>query len=248
MKNKVIFGNWKMNGTNADIKAFLKTVDKKAKNDKVIAGLAVPFTALETAIKKAKNIKIAAENVHWAENGAYTGEVSIPMLQELGVEYVVIGHSERREMFGETDEAVNKKALALLKAGMVPILCCGETLETYENKKTNKFVSDQIKKGFKDISAEDAKKVIVAYEPIWAIGTGKTATPEIAQDVCATIRETLGKVYNKTIAKEIAIQYGGSVKPANIKDLMKQKDIDGALVGGASLIAEDYLELINYNK
>ncbi|ATG97597.1 triose-phosphate isomerase [Mesoplasma lactucae] len=248
MKDKFIYGNWKMNGTNADVKAFLKAVDKKSKNEGVRAGLAVPYTALETAVKKAKNIDIIAENVCWAESGAYTGEISIPMLQEIGVKGAIIGHSERRQMFGETDETVNLKAKALLNADMITVICCGETLETYEAGKTNTFVANQIKKAFKDIPAEQARKAIVAYEPIWAIGTGKTATPEIAQDVCAMIRDTLGKIYNKTVAKDIVIQYGGSVKPANVKDLMKQKDIDGALVGGASMVAEDYIELINFNK
>jgi triosephosphate isomerase len=173
------------------------------------------------------------------------GEISIPMLQDLKVTHVVIGHSERREMFNETNETVNLKAKALLAANMTPILCCGETLETYEAGKTNEWVKEQITAGFAGISADDAKKVVIAYEPIWAIGTGKVATPEIAQEVCKTVREVIKGLYNDSVANEILIQYGGSVKPENIKDILAQADIDGALVGGASLEPKSYLDLIN---
>ncbi|PPE04101.1 triose-phosphate isomerase [Williamsoniiplasma lucivorax] len=247
MRKKIIFGNWKMNGTNTEVKAFLKLVDKKVKNTDVVAGLGLPFTALQTGVKKAKNVKIAAENVHFHQNGAYTGEVSIAMLQEIGVGYVIIGHSERREMFNETDQSVNAKAIALLANNMTPIICCGETLATKEAGNTVKFVNAQIKAAYKTISKEDAVKTIIAYEPIWAIGTGKTATAQDAQDVCKAIRQNLAKIYDKPTAEQMIIQYGGSVKPANIKELMEQQDIDGALVGGASLVAEDYIALINYN-
>jgi len=244
MRKKVIFGNWKMNGTNSQVEEFLATVDNQVHNDQIIAGLAVPYTSLATATKLAKNVKIAAENVHFAENGAYTGEISIPMLKELNVEWVIIGHSERREMFGETDETVNKKAHALLTANMTPIICCGETLETYEAQKTNEFVSEQIKKAYAGIDQANAIKTVIAYEPIWAIGTGKTATPEIAQNVCKMIRDTLASIYDQQTADQIAIQYGGSVKPDNIQQILSQPDIDGALVGGASLVANDYLALV----
>ncbi|AVN63885.1 triose-phosphate isomerase [Mesoplasma florum] len=248
MRQKVIFGNWKMNGTNAELATFLKKVDKAAKKSNVVAGLGLPFTLLSTGIEKAKNVKVAAQNVHFAEKGAFTGEVSISMLQEVGVQYVIIGHSERREMFAETDETVNKKATALLAAGMTPIICCGETLETKEAKKTVTFVNAQIKKAYKGISAEDALKTIIAYEPIWAIGTGKTATSEDAEKVCEAIRKNLTKIYDEKTAQQITIQYGGSVNPSNIAELMSQPNIDGALVGGASLKADDFIALINYKK
>lgn len=246
MRQKVIFGNWKMNGSKQELASFLKQVEKSIKKSEVEAGLALPFTILETGVSKSKKIKIAAQNVHFAKNGAFTGEISIPMLQEIGVSYVVIGHSERREMFGETDETVNKKAIALLEFGFTPIICCGETLETKEAKKTVTFVNAQIKKAYKNLTAEDALKTIIAYEPIWAIGTGKTATAADAEKVCAAIRANLEKIYDKKTANNITIQYGGSVNPANIKELMSQKNIDGALVGGASLKAQDYIALINY--
>ncbi|AVP49400.1 triose-phosphate isomerase [Williamsoniiplasma luminosum] len=248
MRKKIIFGNWKMNGTNAEVKAFLELVNKNIEKSDVIAGLGLPFTALQTGIDSAKNVKIAAENVHFDKNGAYTGEVSIQMLKEIGVEYVIIGHSERREMFNETDITVNLKAKALLENKMIPIICCGETLQTKEAGQTIAFVNNQINKAYENISKADALKTIIAYEPIWAIGTGKTATAQDAQDVCLAIRQNLAKIYDQTTADQITIQYGGSVKPGNIKELMEQPDIDGALVGGASLIADDYVALINYSK
>ncbi|KAF5276144.1 hypothetical protein FQR65_LT16462 [Abscondita terminalis] len=199
---------------------FVKEVESKLQlQTNTIAGVAVPFTALSEVKKVAKKLVIAAQNVHFEENGAFTGEISIPMLKDLGIEYVVIGHSERREMFGETDQTVNKKAKALLKNKMVPVLCCGESLETYEKGLTNSFVKDQIIKGFE--------------------GIRKVATPQIAQDVCHSIREVFVEIYGKEIANEISIQYGGSVKPENIKEIMSQSDIDGALVGGASLETEN---------
>ncbi|ATZ18957.1 triosephosphate isomerase [Williamsoniiplasma somnilux] len=248
MRQKVIFGNWKMNGTQVEVKTFLKKVDKAIKKSDVIAGLGLPFTALASGIKHAKNVMIAAENVYFEKNGAFTGEVSIEMLQEIGVKYVIIGHSERREMFNETDKNVNLKAKALLANQMLPIICCGETLETKEAGKTVTFVNAQIKAAYKDINKEDALNTIIAYEPIWAIGTGKTATAKDAQEVCKAIRDNLAKIYDKKTADKMIIQYGGSVKPNNIKELMSQKDIDGALVGGASLVADDFIALINYKK
>ncbi|WP_027062919.1 triose-phosphate isomerase [Mesoplasma seiffertii] len=248
MRKKVIFGNWKMNGTNAAVKEFLAAVDANANNSEVVAGLGLPFTALATGIANAKNVKIAAQNVHFEKNGAFTGEVSIAMLQEIGVEYVIIGHSERREMFNETDATVNAKAKAILAANMTPLVCCGETLATKEAGKTIEWVNGQIKAAYEGISAVDAIKTIIAYEPIWAIGTGKTATSQDAEEVCKAIRENLAKIYDQATADEITIQYGGSVKPDNIKELMSMPNIDGALVGGASLLANDYLALVNYNK
>ncbi|PPE04385.1 triosephosphate isomerase [Entomoplasma ellychniae] len=248
MRQKVIFGNWKMNGNKEGLISFLKKVEKAIKKSDVKAGLALPFTLLETGINKAKIIDIAAQNVHFATNGAYTGEVSIAMLKEINTKYVVIGHSERREMFGETDDTVNKKAIELIKAGITPIICCGETLEIKEAKKTVTWVNGQIKKAYKNISPSDALKTIIAYEPIWAIGTGKTATANDAEIVCQKIRENLAKIYDEKVADQITIQYGGSVNPSNISELMSQKNIDGALVGGASLKADDFIALINYKK
>lgn len=246
MRQKVIFGNWKMNGTQAEVKAFLKQVDKAIKKSNVVAGLGLPYTALATGIKKSKNVVIAAENVHFEKNGAFTGEVSIAMLKEIGIKTVIIGHSERREMFNETNETVNLKAKVLLANAMQPIICCGESLAIKEEGKTVTFVNGQIKAAYKDIAKDDALKTIIAYEPIWAIGTGKTATAQDAQDVCKAIRTNLAKIYDKATAEQMIIQYGGSVKPSNIAELMNQPDIDGALVGGASLVAEDYIALINY--
>lgn len=248
MRKKVIFGNWKMNGSNQSVKEFLNKVDSLATSTGVVAGLAVPFTLLNTAIENAKNVKIAAQNVYFEEKGAFTGEISISMLKELNVEYVVIGHSERREMFGETDLTVNKKTKALLANNMTPIICCGETLETKEQGNTISFVNNQISKAYEGISSDDAIKTIIAYEPIWAIGTGKTATSDDAEQVCKAIRENLASIYDQNTADQISIQYGGSVKPSNIKEIMEMPNIDGALVGGASLLSDDYLALVNYNK
>ncbi|ATZ16188.1 triosephosphate isomerase [Entomoplasma freundtii] len=246
MRKKIIFGNWKMNGTNASLERFLETVNANLKGNDVVAGLAVPFTLLATGEKHAGKVKIAAQNVHFAANGAYTGEVSIEMLQELGVKYVVLGHSERREMFNETNESVNQKVKALLAHDMTPIICCGETLATKEAGQTISFVNDQIALAYKGLTADQALKTIIAYEPIWAIGTGKTATAQDAEEVCRAIRQQLAKLYNETTANGISILYGGSVKPDNIKELMNEADIDGALVGGASLKADDYLALVDY--
>ncbi|WP_338972602.1 triose-phosphate isomerase [Spiroplasma endosymbiont of Panorpa germanica] len=247
MRKQIIIGNWKMYKTNSEALDFIKAVDSKiVNNPNLIAGVGVPFTALSEARKAAKNLVIAAENVHFEKEGAFTGEISIPMLKDINVKYVIIGHSERREMFNETDESVNKKAKALLENDMIPVLCCGESLEVFEAKKTKAWVENQITKGFANISAADAKKVVIAYEPIWAIGTGKVATPEIAQEVCKVVRDKIASLYSKEVADEILIQYGGSVKPENIKEILGQADIDGALVGGASLIPDSYLGLVNF--
>lgn len=246
MRKKVIIGNWKMFKNNSEAIKFIKEVDGKVtKNTNRIAGIAVPYTALAEVRKVAKNIIISAQNCHFEEDGAFTGEISIPMLKDINIEYVVIGHSERRQMFLETNETVNLKAKALIKNNMTPVLCCGESLETYEKGDTNKFVSEQIEKALVGINKDDVKKIILAYEPIWAIGTGKVATPEIAQKVCQTIRNKVKDLYDQNTADEILIQYGGSVKPDNIKEILGQPDIDGALVGGASLDATSYLGLVN---
>ncbi|WP_339034422.1 triose-phosphate isomerase [Spiroplasma endosymbiont of Cantharis rufa] len=247
MRNKIIVGNWKMFKTNSQAIKFIKAVDLKVKVDKnIIAGIAVPSIMLSDVQKVAKNIAIAAQNCYFEKEGAFTGEISVPMLQDLGIKYAVIGHSERRDLFGETDEMINNKAKSLLAANITAILCCGESLKTYESGKTIEWVKNQITKGFSGISAQDAKKVVIAYEPIWAIGTGKVATPQIAQNVCKEIRDIIKGLYNQEVADEILIQYGGSVKPENIKEILEQEDIDGALVGGASLIEDSYLGLVNY--
>ena len=214
----------------------------------VRVAIAAPFTQLWT-LKKAfegTGIGLAAQNMHWEDEGAFTGEVSAPMLKEIGVDYCIIGHSERRQYFAETDETVNKKVRKALSAGILPILCCGEALETRDAGQEKEFVGGQIRADFADIPAEDAIKITVAYEPIWAIGTGRTATPEQAQDMCAYIRSVLTELYGEDVSEEIIIQYGGSVKPANASELMNQDDIDGALVGGASLKPADFLEIVHF--
>ena len=248
MRRPFIAGNWKMYKTAEQAKAFAEEFKKLYKPSDVRVAIAAPFTQL-WALKEAfagTGIGVAAQNMHWADEGAYTGEVSAAMLKEIGVDYCVIGHSERRQYFAETDETVNKKVLKALAEGILPILCCGESLETRDAGEQNAFVEAQIRADFAGISAEDAKKVTVAYEPIWAIGTGRTASPEQAQDMCAYIREVLKDIYGEDISEEITIQYGGSVKPSNASDLMNQDDIDGALVGGASLKPADFMEIAHF--
>ncbi|AGM25747.1 triosephosphate isomerase [Spiroplasma syrphidicola EA-1] len=244
MRKPIIIGNWKMFKTSDETVSFLNAVDGACQQLEVEAGVAVPFVNLGLAKQHAKNLIIAAQNCHFEDQGAFTGEISVDMLQDLGITHVVIGHSERREMFNETDETVNKKMLKLLAKGLTPILCCGESLGQYENNETAMVVKTQIQKAFKGVNLEDAKTVIIAYEPIWAIGTGKTATAQIAQDVCAIIRQEIANIYDEVVANTIRIQYGGSVKPENIKELLAQPDIDGALVGGASLDPTSFLGLV----
>lgn len=217
-------------------------------NSKVDVVIIPPFVDLIDA-KKAidgTNIKIGAQNMHWEEKGAYTGEISPLMLNEIGIDYVIIGHSERRQYFAETDESVNKKVLSALKHDLRPIICVGETLNQRDAGKAFEIVKSQTEKAFKNVNKNDVGKVVIAYEPIWAIGTGKTATSEDANDVIKVIRETISNIYDINIANEVRIQYGGSVKPDNIKELMAKSDIDGALVGGASLKAEDFAKIVNY--
>ena len=234
--------------TAAEAESFAEEFKKLYEPSDVRVAIAAPFTQL-WALKKAfegTGIGLAAQNMHWEDQGAFTGEVSAPMLKEIGVDYCIIGHSERRQYFNETDETVNRKVLKALEAGILPILCCGESLETRDAGEQNAFVEAQIRADFAGVAAEDAKKVTVAYEPIWAIGTGRTASPEQAQDMCGFIREVLKDIYGEDISEEITIQYGGSVKPANASDLMNQDDIDGALVGGASLKPADFIEIIHF--
>lgn len=222
-----------------------KELGKLAKANKVDMGVCVPAVDL-AVVKKTlkKSLIVGAENCHYEDHGAFTGEISIPMLKEIGIDWCLIGHSERREYDNETSEKCNKKIHALLKNDMVPVYCCGESLETFEAKGTKAFVKEQIVKGFEGVSEEDAVKVVVAYEPIWAIGTGKNASEEIAEDICGFIRKVLKDLYGAKAANKIRILYGGSVKPATVKGYLSQKDIDGALVGGASLEVESYKQLL----
>ncbi len=248
MRKPIIAGNWKMNKTIAESVAFINEIKDQVTTDKVEAVICAPFLALKD-LKEATNgtnIKIGAQNMHFEESGAFTGEVAPAMLKEIGVDYVVIGHSERREYYNETDETVNKKVLKALEVGIDPILCCGETLEERESNSTKDVCKVQIEKGLASVCKSDLEKVVIAYEPIWAIGTGKTATSEDANDVIKYIREVVANLYGQELADKVRIQYGGSVKPNTVAELMGQSDIDGALVGGASLLSSDYVQLINY--
>lgn len=248
MRRKLLLGNWKMNKTPSEAVEFCKEakeLGKLARSNKVDMGVCVPYVDL-VPVKKIlkKSLIVGAENCHYLNNGAYTGEISIPMLKDIGIDWCIIGHSERRTYDNETSEKCNKKILALLANDIVPVYCCGESLETFEANKTKEFVEEQIVTGFKDVKAEDATKVVVAYEPIWAIGTGKNASKEIAEDICKFIRNVLAKLYDRKTANRVRILYGGSVKPATVKEYLTQPDIDGALVGGASLDVNSYKELL----
>lgn len=247
MRKLIIAGNWKMHKTIAEALEFVNEVKDRVNNDKVEAVICAPFTLLKDLKQATKgtNIKIGAQNMHFEEKGAFTGEISPLMLKELDMDYVVIGHSERRQYFNETDETVNKKVLKALEVGIDPILCVGETLEEREAGNTKDVCKVQVEKALENVSKEDLAKVVIAYEPVWAIGTGKTATSEDANDVIAYIREVVANLYGE-LANEVRIQYGGSVKPSNVAEIMNQSDIDGALVGGASLEANDYVELVNF--
>ncbi len=247
IRNAVIAGNWKMNKTRPEAKALIEALVPLAKNAGCEVVICVPFTNLETAVEltKGTNIKVGAQNCHFAKSGAYTGEISADMLTEVGVEYVVLGHSERRQYFAETDETVNKRTKAALEAGLKPIVCVGELLWERECNITEEVIARQIKLDFYDVSAEDLKKCIIAYEPVWAIGTGKTATADQAQEVCAFIRNTLAKLYGKDVADTITIQYGGSMNAGNAAELLSKPDVDGGLIGGASLKAPDFATIIN---
>src|SRR5574344_3083727 len=245
MRRKLLMGNWKMNKTLPEAIEFAKDTSALAKKNKVDMGIACPYIDLYAVKKIVKNyLIVASENVHYEDHGAFTGEVSIPMLKSININWSIIGHSERRGYDNETSEKCNKKILALLANGMVPLYCCGESLETYEAGKTKDWIKEQITTGLKDVKPEDMTKVVIAYEPIWSIGTGKNASSEIAEDICAYIRKLVREVYGAKVANRVRILYGGSVKPNNIKEYLSMKDIDGALVGGASLKVESYKELI----
>lgn len=247
MRKPIIAGNWKMHKTIAEALEFVNEVKDKVNNDNVEAVICAPFTLLKDLkeVTKGTNIKIGAQNMHFEEKGAFTGEISPLMLKELYIDYIVIGHSERRQYFNETNETVNKKVLKALEVGIDPILCVGETLEEREAGNTKDVCKVQVEKALENVSKEDLAKVVIAYEPVWAIGTGKTATSEDANNVIAYIREVVANLYGE-LANEVRIQYGGSVKPSNVAEIMNQSDIDGALVGGASLEANDYIKLVNF--
>ena len=248
LRKPIIAGNWKMNNTIAETEALVKDLIPLVADAKCDVVICTPYTDLAKAVEltKGTNIKVGAENVHWAEKGAFTGEISAKMLVELGVEYVIIGHSERRQYFGETDASVNMRTKAALAAGLIPIVCVGETLEQREKNRTKAVVRKQINGAFADIPEEDAKKIVVAYEPVWAIGTGKTATDEQAQETIKNIRSMIAHLYGRKFANRLRIQYGGSMNPKNVKGLMAQPDIDGGLIGGASLKAVDFSQVVKY--
>jgi triosephosphate isomerase len=247
MRKYVIAGNWKMYKTNSEAKQLAEAIKAKtASIEKAQMIICPPATALSTvsAVVKDSNIAVGAQNMYWESQGAFTGEISSEMIKSTGATYVIIGHSERRQYFYETDETVNKKAHYALHTNLNPIICIGESLEQREEGVTKDIINGQLEGALKDITAEQMIQIIVAYEPIWAIGTGRTATPDQAQDVHSFIRSKLQSMYNAVTSDSVILQYGGSVKPANAHDLLQQNDIDGALVGGACLEADSYSEII----
>ena len=248
VRRAIIAGNWKMNKTRPEAKELIEAIKPLVANaeGKVEVITCVPFTNLETAVAATagSNIKVGAENVHFEKSGAFTGEISADMLVEVGVEYVVIGHSERRQYFGETDETVNKRTAAALAAGLKPIVCVGELKWERQCNITEEVIARQIKLDLWEVSKEDVKKVVIAYEPVWAIGTGLTATPDQAQEVCAFIRAQLAKLYDQETADAVTIQYGGSMNAGNAAELLAKPDIDGGLIGGASLKAADFNTIV----
>ncbi len=246
MKKILIAGNWKMHKTTAEAVAFADDFIALKPSRPQEAAVIAPFTQLE-ALKKAfegSGIKVGAQNVCHEEQGAFTGEISVAMLKEIGVDLCVVGHSERRIYFGETDERINKKLKLLMANGIGPILCVGESLETREDGKEKSFVAGQLKADLAGIDPEDMEKIVVAYEPIWAIGTGKTATPEQAQEMCEEIRKIISEIFDEKTAAEVIIQYGGSVKPQNVAEILAMNDINGALVGGASLDPGSFYDIV----
>ncbi len=246
-KKTVIAGNWKMNKTPIETKNFFKDIIPVTTTSKCDIILCVPYIDISYAVKETKgsNIKIGAQNCHWEESGAFTGEVSAKMLKSIDTQYVIIGHSERRLYFAETDTTVNKKIKAALKENLKVILCVGESLEERENDTTNEVVSRQTKVALKGITINQIENIIIAYEPLWAIGTGKTATAEQADETCTFIREIISHLYNRSAAENIVIQYGGSMNSKNAQELLSKPNINGGLIGGASLNANEFVEIIN---
>lgn len=248
MRIPFIAGNWKMFKTKAEALDFAEEFKSLYQGTDVQTAICAPFTNLEVLVEafKGTGIMVGAQNVHFADNGAYTGEISVSMLEEIGVDFCIIGHSERRQYFGETDETVNLKLKKLFEGSIRPILCVGESLDERDADKAFDIVKGQLQKDLTNLTADQIKKLVIAYEPIWAIGTGRTATPEQAEEMCAFIRNTLIELYDDETADEVIIQYGGSVKPANATEIMNMDEIDGALVGGASLKAADFMEIIDF--
>ena len=250
MRKKVIAGNWKMNMLPNEAISMITELTPLVKDTENEVVLCVPYTDLFYSLLTAQgsNIKIGAQNMHFEQKGAYTGEVSGAMLKSIGVEYVIIGHSERRQYFNETDETVNKKIKAAFANNLKPIVCVGESLEQRELGKTFEIITNQTKKALEGLTGEQVLNTIIAYEPIWAIGTGKTATKEDANEACKKIREKIQEIYGQNVAERVIIQYGGSMKPENAKELLNMSDIDGGLIGGASLKPDTFAQIVNYNK
>ncbi len=250
MRKPIIAGNWKMNMTPSQAKELVTALIPLVKDAACDVVVCPPYVdiALVAELVKGTNIQVGAQNIHWAEKGAFTGEISAAMLKEAGAAYAIIGHSERRQYFGETDATVNSRTKAALAAGIVPIICVGESLEQREKGETDAVVSGQVKADLADISGEAVAGLVIAYEPIWAIGTGKTATDEQANETIGLIRETIASLYGQAVADQVRIQYGGSMNPKNVKGLMAQAQIDGGLIGGASLKAADFAQVVNYDK
>ena len=247
-RKPIIAGNWKMNNTKADTKALITELLPLVKDAKCDVVICTPYTDLWSAVEltKGSNVHVGAQNVHWAEKGAFTGEISAKMLVELGVEYVIIGHSERRQYFGETDQTVNARVKAALAAGLKPIICVGETLEEREADKVEEVLVRQTKAALEGLEKSDIDNLVIAYEPVWAIGTGRTATAEVANETIAIVRRTVAEVFCPHCAERVRIQYGGSMNPKNVKELMAMPEIDGGLIGGASLKAVDFSQVVNY--
>ena len=247
VRKAVIAGNWKMNKTPAEAKELITAIAPLVKDAGCDVVACVPYVDIATAIEAAKgtNIKIGAENCHWAVSGAFTGEISAEMLKACGVEYVITGHSERRTYFGDTDVTVQKRTRAALDAGLTVIVCVGEYLEQREQGITDELVAMQTKIALGGVTEEELKRIIIAYEPVWAIGTGKTATADQAEEVCGQIRKVIGEVYGEAVAEATTVQYGGSMNAKNCEELLSKKDVDGGLIGGASLKAPDFAVIVN---
>ena len=248
MRKAIIAGNWKMNKTPDEARALVEELIPLVADAECDVVVCPPFVDLCPVSKaiKGTNIHLGAQNIHWAKSGAFTGEISADMLKKFGVEYAIVGHSERRQYFGETDATVNMRAKAALENDITPIICVGESLEQRERGETDEFVASQVRGALEGISADDARRIVIAYEPIWAIGTGRTATAEMAEETITVIRKTLRSIFGNDAAETVRIQYGGSMNPQNAASLMAMENIDGGLIGGASLKAEDFSKVIKY--
>lgn len=248
-RKPIIVGNWKMNKTPSEAEEFMKGIEEVLNGaEKSDYGIGAPYVDLDVCVKNAKNLIIAAENCHELDNGAYTGEVSVPMLKEIGITYCIIGHSERRTYYNETDAACAAKCKRLLADNIIPILCIGETEKEYDDGKTEEVIKSQLKGSLEGLTSDEVSKMVIAYEPIWAIGTGKSADQEIAENCCKLVRDTVNALYDEETGDKVRIQYGGSVKPENIESYMACEDIDGALIGGASLKVDSFKEIIDATK